>query len=257
MDAVKRSAVLTALLFVAAGGIAAHGQAASSGETLARVRARGVLLCGIDRSEAEYSSTDEHGNRAAFDRDLCTAVAVAAMGPGARIAVTYYADDVTSMQALADGKADLIASLTVTDKPVSVEGQPLPVAFTQSVLNDATGIMVLRSSGITTAAQLSGRKICYLTETTTETHLQMWFAEHHLDLLPFPFQEEGEMEAAFVTDNCTGLAGDLTRLAQTRASTGERAGEYVLLRQTFGPDTLAMAYRSSDPAWGEAAVRNA
>lgn len=228
----------------------ASANAQAPAETLAKVRARGALLCGIDRSEAEYSSTDEHGNRSAFDRDLCTAVAVAALGPKARIVVTYYADDATSMQALTDGKADMIASLTATEKPANAEGEPLPVAFTQPVLNDATGIMVLRSSGITKAAQLSGKKICYLTETTTETHLQAWFAEHHLDLLPFPFQEEGEMEAAYVTDNCVGLAGDLTRLAQTRASTGERADDYAMLQQTFGADALAMAYRNSDPAWG-------
>jgi general L-amino acid transport system substrate-binding protein len=246
MDAVKLAALIASLLCAAG-----HAYAQTPGETLAKVRARGALLCGIDRSEAEYSSTDEHGNRAAFDRDLCTAVAVAAMGPSARIVVTYYADDVTSMQALTDGKADLIASLTATDKPVSADGQALPIAFTQPVLNDATGIMVLRSSGITTAAQLSGKKICYLTETATETHLQAWFTARHLDLLPFPFQEEGEMEAAYVTDNCVGLGGDVTRLAQTRASTGERAGDYIMLQETFGPDALAIAYRSSDAAWGE------
>ena len=243
MDTLKFAVVLASWLFA----LSVHAQ----GDTLAKVRARGTLLCGIDRSEAEYSSTDEHGNRAAFDRDLCTAVAVAALGPNPRMIVTHYADDTTSMQALADSKADVIASLTATDKPVDAEGLPLQVAFTQPVLNDATGIMVLRSSGITTAAQLSGRKICYLTETATETHLQAWFTQHHLDLLPFPFQEEGEMEAAYVTDNCSGVAGDLTRLAQTRASTGERAGEYTMLQQTFGADALAMAFRSNDAAWGE------
>ena len=245
MDAVRLLAPLASMLFAAI--TVADPQA--PGDTLAKVRARGALLCGVDRSEAEYSSTDEHGNRAAFDRDLCTAVAVAAMGANARIVVTYYADDVTSMQALADGKADLIASLTARQKPTDAEGQALPVAFTQPVLNDATGIMVLRSSGITSAQQLSGRKICYLTETATEAHLQAWFTLHHLDLLPFPFQEEGEMEAAYVTGNCTGLGGDLTRLAQTRASIGEHAEDYTMLPQTFGGDPLAMAYRSSDPAW--------
>ena len=59
------------------------------------------------------------------------------------------------------------------------------------------------------------------------------------------------MEAAYVTNNCVGLAGDLTRLAQTRASTGERADDYTMLRQGFGDDTLAMAYRDTDSAWGD------
>lgn len=238
-----------ALLGLVCCGLSLHAQAVSS--TLAEVRARGALLCGIDRSEAEYSSTDEHGNRAAFDRDLCRAVAVAVLGRDAHMVVTYYADDATSMDALVYGKADVIASLSVRAHPVNAAGEAREIAFSPAVLNDAVGLMVLRDSGITTAEQLSGHKICYLTETNTETRLQHWFAAHKLDLLPFPFQEEGEMEAAFVTDNCVALAGDLTRLAQTRASTGSRADEFTFLRQTFGTDTLAMAYRANDPPWAQ------
>ena len=244
MDSLK-----IALLALGAILSGALGQAQIAGPTLTAVRERGVLLCGVDRSEAEYSSTDEHGNRAAFDRDLCKAVAVAALGPDARVLVTYYADDVTSMEALAHGKVDMIASLSVQAEPVNTAGQRLSIAFSGPVLYDAVGLMVPRSAGVATAAQLSGQKICYLTETATESKLQAWFTLHRLDLLPFPFQEEGEMEAAFVTDNCVALGGDLTRLAQTRASTGTQADEYVLLKQTFGADTLAMAYRTEDVAW--------
>ncbi len=225
--------------------------AQTPGQTLQTVRARGFLRCGIDRSEAEYSSTDEHGNRAAFDRDLCKAVAIAALGAQARMLVTYYADDATSMAALAAGKADLIASLSVRSEPSDAEGKALPVAFSQPVLRDAVGLMVRSDAGVTAAYQLSGRKICYLTETPTEAKLQAWFTEHHLDLLPFPFQEEGEMEAAFVTENCVAIAGDLTRLALTRASTGAMANAYFILQQTYGADTLAMAYRTDDPEWAQ------
>ena len=237
----------TVSLSLLATGTRAAGR--DDGSTLKGVRARGALLCGIDRSEAEYSSTDEHGNRAAFDRDLCKAVAIAVLGPGAHIIVTYYADDITSMKALADGKADLIASLSIRSDPEDAFAKPLSIAFTAPVLRDATGIMVLRSSNISDASQLNNKKVCYLTESAAEYRLQAWFISHQLDLLPFPFQEEGEMEAAFVTGNCTGLAGDLTRLAQTRASTGARASAYALLKQTFGDDALGMAYRMDDPQW--------
>jgi general L-amino acid transport system substrate-binding protein len=34
--------------------------------------------------------------------------------------------------------------------------------------------------------------------------------------VPFPFQEEAEMEAAYITNNCIGLAGDATRLVNFR-----------------------------------------
>ncbi len=232
----KRLGVVLALL--ALPSIAAGQQ----GSTLARIRARGALLCGIDRSQAEYSGTDEHGSRADFDRDLCKAVAVAALGAHARIIFTFYADDGTSLNALTAGKADLIASLSLNPGATGI-------AFTQPILYDATGLMVLRSAGITTPLQLSGKKICFLTETRTEQHLQQWFAEHHADLLPFPFQEQGEQDAAFVTGNCSALAGDFTRLAETRTETGKHAGDFAILPQSLGPDTLALACRADDPQW--------
>ncbi len=216
--------------------------AAQSPSTLARVRARGALLCGIDRSEAEYSSTDEHGARIDFDRDLCKAVAVAVLGAKARIVFTFYADDQTSITALSSGKADLIASLSISPENTNI-------SFSPPVLYDATGLMVARASGITTPLQLSGKKICFLSETNTEDHLKQYFTQHHADLLPFPFQEEGEQDAAFVTNNCTGLAGDSTRLAQTRISAGAHAADYIILPQPLGPDTLAIACRRDDPLW--------
>ena len=39
--------------------------AAGSSATLTRVRAAGVLHCGIDEEQAEYSTLDDHGNHAA------------------------------------------------------------------------------------------------------------------------------------------------------------------------------------------------
>lgn len=225
-------------------------QADAQGEaTLARVRARGVLWCGIDRSEAEYSSTDEHGSRRSFDLDLCKAVAVAALGPGAPVKATFYADDVTGMEALAAGTADVVASLSADAVHRAWHRGDVRLGFSEPVLYDTVGLLVPRESGVRRAAELSGKKVCFLTETHTEERLHAWFRERGLDLLPFPFQEEGEMEAAFVTGNCAALAGDLTRLAETRADTGTRSKQYILLPESLGEDTLALAYRGEDPAW--------
>ena len=76
MDTVVRAWILAlAAIFVC--GVA---RAADTSPTLSRVRAAGLLRCGIDTAQAEYSTSDDHGNRAAFDADLCRAVAVAVLG---------------------------------------------------------------------------------------------------------------------------------------------------------------------------------
>ena len=78
--------------------------AASGASTLARVRAAGVLACGVDQEEPEYSTSDDHGSREAFDEDLCHAVAVAVLGEHARVRVVDYPDDQSSMEELQCGR---------------------------------------------------------------------------------------------------------------------------------------------------------
>jgi general L-amino acid transport system substrate-binding protein len=79
--------------------------------------------------------------------------------------------------------------------------------------------------------------------------VRSWFAREHLDYVPFPFQEEGEMEAAFATGNCDALAGDRTRLAGTRALLAQHGKPTRLLPETISKDPLAAAVRDDDPQW--------
>lgn len=223
--------------------------AASPGQTAARtldqVRARGVLHCGIIREDAEYSIDDDHGSRRSFDDDLCKAFAIAALGKNAAVKTTTFLDSASAMQALRAASVDVIASLSADFTHSTAPG----IRLSRPVLFDAVGLLVPRRLNIQHAAQLSGRKVCFLSETAVETDVHAWFAGHALDLVAFPFQEQGEMEAAFATGNCAALAGDATRLANTRAEFGKSAALYLLLPDSLAQDPLAAATRASDPAW--------
>jgi general L-amino acid transport system substrate-binding protein len=210
--------------------------------TVAAIRKAGVLTCGVDQSEAEYSTTDEHGSRVAFDRDLCDAVAAAILGKLHRVVLKGYPDEDTAIQALRSGEVDMVATVSDDFTHSNLPG----IELTRPVLNDWKGFMVLRHAGITRATQLSGKKVCVLAETEAEVILRAWFAKQKLIFVPFPFSEEGEMEAAFVTGNCTALFGDATRLANTRAAFGSHARDYFLLPEIIAPDPLAEATRRDD-----------
>lgn len=214
--------------------------------TLASIRRAGVLTCGIDQSEAEFSMNDEHGSRVAFDTDLCRAVAVAIFGAHARTAIKGYPDNDTALQALQRKEVDLVASVSDDLSHDALPG----VGFTRPVLFDGQTFLVLRSSGVKHVADLSGKKICFLDGTEAEMELRSWFARRRLTLVAFPFQEEGEMEAAFVTGNCAALSGDLTRLANARTAFGSRSKDYTFLPETISADPLASAYRNDDPEFG-------
>ncbi len=220
-------------------------RSAKDGSTLARVRAAGVLACGIDQEEPEYSTADDHGSRGGFDKDLCRAVAVAVLGERAQVQVTDYPDDRASMEALNAGAVDLVP--TLSDDFTHSVGTHL--TFTRPVLWDGVGFLVLGPNPVMRARQLSGKKICFIAETTVEESVRSWFAHEHLDFVPFPFQEEGEMEAAFATGNCGALAGDRTRLAGTRALLAEHGKLTRLLAGTVSKDPLAAAVRDDDPQW--------
>lgn len=217
--------------------------------TFDHIRQTKLLRCGINQETPEYSSSDDHGPREAFDTDICKAVATAILGPNARIGVTEYPDDAAAMEALVNGKVDLLPTLTLDLTHSAMSG----ITFSPPLLYDGVGLLVPIAAHISHVGDLSNKKICFLAETEVEVALRAWFesqpTQEHLKFLPFPFQEEGEMEAAFVTGNCTALAGDLTRLASTRVAFGPLAGRYALLPELISKDPLAAASRADDPAF--------
>jgi general L-amino acid transport system substrate-binding protein len=230
-------------------GVVGHasgvGQDAKEATTLARVRASGMLRCGVDQEEPEYSTADDHGSLEAFDADLCRAIAVAVLGEHARVSAMDYPDDRSSMVALNSGAVDMVP--TLSDDFTHSVGTHL--VFTRPVLWDGVGFLVPGSSPVTRARQLSGKKICFIAETSVEESVRSWFAREHLDFVPFPFQEEGEMEAAFATGNCGALAGDRTRLAGTGALLGQHGKPARLLPEVISKDPLAAAVRDDDAQW--------
>lgn len=225
-------------------GCASAGSAEGSG-TLERVRGAGVLRCGVDVAQAEYSTADEHGNRAAFDADLCRAVAIAVLGDGARTAIKDYPDDVALMAGLRAGDVDLAP--TLPDDFAHAVGTGL--ALTRPVLWDGVGFLVAGASGVVRARQLSGKKVCFLSDSAVEETVREWFGRERLDFVPFPFSEEGEMQAAFSTSNCAALAGERTHLAETGAVFRAHGRRTRLLEETVSNDPLAAAVRDDDREW--------
>ncbi|HEV2576941.1 MAG TPA: transporter substrate-binding domain-containing protein [Acidobacteriaceae bacterium] len=223
----------------------AAAQASPAPSTLARVRASGIVHCGVIEDDAEYSNEDDHASRAEFDDNLCKGMAVAALGLNAKVEILRFLDEDSAVAALKSGSVDLIATLSSN----SAHTSDTSLLLSLPVFYDGTSLLTARSLHINSVRALSGRKICFLAETETELALQQWFAAHHLDLLPFPFQEEGEMEAAYVTGNCAAIASDRTRLSLLRASLGKLASQHILLPTLLSLHPLAMATRSDDPTW--------
>ena len=215
-----------------------------AGSTLARIRAAKSLSCGIVTEEPEYSMADAHGNRSAFDIDLCKAVAVAVLGPNARFTVKPFRDEASSLLALKTGQIDLLA----TGSPY-IRNNNGSFGFGRPIFYDYQGFLVNKTMGINSPRDLAGKKVCFLIGTEIENQVSAYMRRQKISYIPGPFSEEGEMEAAFLTGNCTAITADVSQLAFERIAFGERSKHLEILPDVIAKDPLAPAYRLDDPQW--------
>ena len=223
--------------------LAADAPAVSS--NLATVKSKGTLSCGVVREEEDYSKADVHGNRAAFDIDICKALSTAILGTNAKTEFRTFYDEPTAITALRSGKVAVIATAT----PNLTNTAALGVSFSPVILFDGQGFLVRKNSGITNPRDLAGKKVCFIAETSNADNLPAYAARENINLFPFPFEEEGEMEAAMYTANCAAMTSDITQLANTRARFNVRAREFDILPQLIAKDPLAVAYMPGDRSW--------
>jgi len=193
-----------------------HSRAASAG-TLDRVRAEGVLRCGgVIRPGLAFPTSDGwHG----LTVEICRAVAVAAIGPGARIEFHGYAlgPDFARARRGDDALSFLTTSeLLANDLAGAVNPGP-PVFYATD------GVMVWESSPARHLADLSGVMVCAEPGTGPERALAAWFRAHRLTLNFSGWQEAEEMMDAFNVGRCPAIAQETTALAALRL-TSEREG---------------------------------
>ena len=218
---------------------------AYAGATLDRIKAASSLPCGVNSEEPEYSTQDAHGNHTVLDVDICKAVAVAVLGSNAKFTVKSFRDEQDALKALKSGEIALLA----TGSPNFVNSANKGFGFARPIFYDYQAFFVNKTMGITSPKDLAGKKICFISGNEMEEQLTSYMEREKIKRLPFPFQEEGEMEAAFVTGNCAALSADVSQLAYERLGFKNMAKNFEILPDVIAKDPLAPAYRLDDPQW--------
>ena len=236
---------ISALIFSIACLIIGSVPTVFAGSTVDRVKAAAALSCGVNTEEPEYSTQDAHGNHSVFDVDICKAVAVAVLGPNAKFTVKSFRDEQDALKALKAGEIALLA----TGSPNLINTANTGFGFAPPIFYDYQGFLVNKTMGITSPKDLAGKKICFLGGTEIETQLESYMQREKIKWLPFPFEEEGEMEAAFVTRNCAAITADVSQLAYERLGFKSVAKNFEILPDVIAKDPLAPAYTLDDPRW--------
>ena len=159
-----------ALLFGAASACAAPG------ETLAQMKSRGTLRCGVSEGIPGFSEKDSTGHWSGFDVDFCRAVAAAALGDAAKVAFVPLKAS-ARFPALQAGTIDLLVRNTTWTYRREAS---LKVRFAGVLLYDGQGFMVPIKNAPKGMAGLKGATVCVEKGTTSIQNLVDYSEERGL-----------------------------------------------------------------------------
>ena len=225
-----------------------EGGGAPAGDVLAAVQDRGAVNCGVNDAVPGFGSVDDAGEFSGFDIDFCRAVAAAVFGdPAAVEFVPLTAEQ--RFTALQSGEIDvLIRNTTFTATRDGSEG----ATFLTTTFYDGQGMMVTADSGFTSIDDMTDTSICVLSGTTTELNLATRMAG--IAHTPLTFDDNEQLQAAFVAGQCDGWTSDKSQLSGVRSAWPDDQGgpeALVILEETFSKEPLGPVVRDGDSQWAQ------
>lgn len=218
--------------------------ATPASRTLAAVRARGVLRCGVNPGLSGFSFADSAGRWRGFDADFCRAVAAAVLGDPDRVTFIPLTND-RRLAALKAGAVDLLSRNTSwTFSRDAGEG----VDFAGVSYYDGQGFLAARDLDLQSASDLSGARICVQSGSTSELNLRDWFRARSINWTPVlaPTLERARQD--YEREVCDVLSADISALASARATLPEQ-NAHVLLPDVISKEPMGPVVRQGDPGW--------
>jgi general L-amino acid transport system substrate-binding protein len=224
---------------LALGAAAAHAE-----PTLAAVKQRGTLLCGINGQLPGFSVQNERKEWVGFEIDYCRAVAAAALGDGSKVRFVPLTT-VNRFDALRNGTIDvLMRNTTASLERTARTG----VRDAVVIYLDAQSVVVPKASNIKELTELDGKTVCILRGTPHLAKIQEWFGERKRSIVPLMFDTQDAMYQAFYDGKCAGITQDISALASTVIASG-RAADYTMMPDIVARDPLAAYVRAGDDEW--------
>lgn len=214
--------------------------------TLAAVRKRGELVCGVHPGLPGFAYPDVNRRWRGFDVDICRAVAAATLGDAQKVRfVTVSAQD--RFSALQRGELDLLSrNTTWTYSRDAALGLDFPVI----TYFDGQGFLVPRALRIDAAEELAGAKFCVLAGTVSEANLVDYFRARGLTVHPIKVASEAEGRSLYQAGGCDAYTADISALASAR-SVLDNPATHVLLPDVISREPLGPVVRQDDPAWAD------
>jgi general L-amino acid transport system substrate-binding protein len=221
---------------------AAH---AAAGETIAQVKARGTLRCGVSEGIPGFSMQDGKGNWVGLDVDFCRAVAAAALGDANKVTFVPLRAS-ARFPALRSGQVDLLSRNTTW---TLMREAGLKIQFVGVLYYDGQGFMMPAKSRMKTVAALKGATVCVEKGTTSVRHLEDYSSERGLAIKPLVIDSVTEVADAFFAGKCQAFTSDVSQLAAVRLRAPGGPQTQVILPERISKEPLGPALRAGDEDW--------
>jgi general L-amino acid transport system substrate-binding protein len=221
------------------------GDGGGGGGLLAEVQDRGTLNCGVNNSVPGFGFETDAGFEG-FDIDYCKALAAAVLGDPEAVEYVPLTPE-QRFTALQAGEVDvLIRNTTWTSTRDGAEG----AAFATTTFYDGQAMMVPSDAGVSSIDELEGATVCLTAGTTTEQNLADRMAG--ITHTPQTFEENAQVQDAFLAGQCDAWTSDASQLAGIRSSwpDGEGGPEALtILDEIFSKEPLGPAVPDGDSEW--------
>jgi general L-amino acid transport system substrate-binding protein len=214
--------------------------------TLAMVRARGVVNCGVSTGVAGFSAQDGDGTWRGLDVDLCRAIASAIFGDGTKVTFKPVSTE-QRFVALQSGEIDLLARNSVWTLARDTQ---LGLDFPAVTFYDGQALMVRRDSGISSLAELTEATVCVQSGTTTEYQVGVYSMAHGLGLQAVTFRDHEQVIAAYDQGRCVAYTSDGSSLAAWRLALSDPSA-HVILPGLISKEPVAPVVRQGDSQWSD------
>ncbi|MGE3064923.1 MAG: amino acid ABC transporter substrate-binding protein [Hyphomicrobiaceae bacterium] len=235
---------LKVVLALVAGMTAAVATAPAEAGILATVKARGHVICGVGDGPRGFSSVDKRGTWSGIEVDFCSALAAAVFGDAKAVKFRLLAPS-ERFAAVQSGEVDVLARHVEISLSRDTS---LGLRFVAPLVYDGHAFLARKSQSITSALELTGAKICLLSDVESEQAVADYFGGQKMRHEVARFENWQDAVKAYDGRGCTVLASDMTTLTLTRMGLAHPA-EHMILPELISKLPLGPVIKQGDDEW--------
>ena len=214
--------------------------------TLAKIKRTGTITLGVRDGSVPFSYLDDKQQYIGYSVDLCMKIVTAAQKQLGLTSVKVMMNPVTPanrIPLMANGTIDLECGSATNNAERQKQ-----VAFAPTMFVVANKLLVKKSSGIKSLADMKGKPLVVTAGTTTQKQLTILNNEMGLGMTILVGKDHPESFLMLETGRAVAQANDDILLA-AQVAAAKNPGEYEITKEALSVEPYGIMLRRDDPAF--------